>query len=153
MNQTNHQPIKTLAWASGLSLAGTVLFYDCLFQGAPLGTNVPIFFLLFYAALLCCYGHQANLLRNQNYLLVILGFAFSLTFALYNNPFLLFLNGVALLYCTALQLNLMLGLETYPPFSMGSISNICYTIFVRPFHRIGKALTADRGIAKLCSPF
>ena len=56
MNQTNHQPIKTLALASGLSLAGTVLFYDCLFQGAPLGTNVPIFFLLFYAALLCCYG-------------------------------------------------------------------------------------------------
>lgn len=152
MNQTNHQPIKTLAWASGLSLAGTVLFYDCLFQGAPLGTNVPIFFLLFYAALLCCYGHQANLLRNQNYLLVILGFAFSLTFALYNNPFLLFLNGVALLYCTALQLNLMLGLETYPPFSMGSISNICYTIFVRPFHRIGKALTADRGDRKTLLP-
>ena len=47
MNQTNHQPIKTLVLASGLSLAGTVLFYDCLFQGAPLGTNVPIFCLLF----------------------------------------------------------------------------------------------------------
>lgn len=152
MNQTANKPIKTLALASLLSLAGTFLFYDCLWKGAPLGANVPLFFVLFYAALcvLCC--GKMNLLRHHNYLLLLLGFGFSLTFALYNNAFLLFLNALALLFCTLLQINLMLELETFPPFSLGSLSNVFFSLFVRPFHRIGKALSPEKNQRKALFP-
>lgn len=152
MNQTANKPIKTLVLASLLSLAGTFLFYDCLWKGAPLGANVPVFFVLFYAALCVLCRGKINLLRHQNYLLLLLGFGFSLTFALYNNAFLLFLNALALLFCTLLQINLMLELETFPPFSLGSISNACFTLFVRPFHRIGKALSPEKSQRKALFP-
>ncbi len=152
MKNSINRPIKTLALASALALIGTFLCYDCLFQGAPLGANVPFFFLLFYAAVFFLFRQKANLLRHQNFLLLALSFAFSLTFALYNNAFLLFLNACALFCCTALQLNLMLGLETFLPYSAGSLQNIFYTLFVRPFHKIGRALSPEKGERKAFLP-
>lgn len=152
MNQTANKPIKTLVLASLLSLAGTFLFYDCLWKGAPLGANVPVFFVLFYAALCVLCRGRMNVLRCHNYLLLLLGFGFSLTFALYNNAFLLFLNALALLFCTLLQINLMLDLESFPPFSLGSVSGVFFSLFVRPFHRIGKALSPEKSQRKALFP-
>lgn len=151
MNKEN-KPVKTLVFATILALLGTILLYDCFFKHAPLGANVPLLFVLFYAALLLLFGGQCNLLRHQNYLLLLLGFGFSTTFMLYNNGFLLFLNALALLFIVPLQINLMLGLEAASPYTVSSAKDICFTVFVRPFHRIGKAFSPEKNERKAFFP-
>lgn len=135
MSNTRRSVILSAIFAA----LSALLLWGWFFDGKALGLNVPIAVALFYAAILFSVrGQGCSLTRGHNWLLLLLNAAFCATFALYNNSWLLFLNALAILTLTALQICLMLDLCTYSDFK-NLAYDVFHGIFVRPFSRIGGA--------------
>jgi len=114
-----------------------ILLYGSLFSGMPLGVNVPVMVCVFYAALFVSERKNVNLAREHNWFLLVLILGLSVTFALYNNGLLLFLNAVAILLLGAVQIALMTGRYQGEPYSFEFGTDVCHVLFIRPYHRIG----------------
>ena len=100
---------KLLFTGAALGALSIVFLYDSLVKGAGLGVNVPLFITLFYIAVFLSYQGEISLKREQNWVLLVLIAGSSVTFALYNNAPLLFLNFAMLAILVPLQIGLMTG--------------------------------------------
>lgn len=132
----------SLMWAGVgallLALLTNIFLYPGIFQQKGLGLGVPLFVLAGYAFLFVAGRKHISLIRGHNWVLLPFIFLLSAAFALFNNGFVLFLDGVGLILLVALQTGAMFGLAG----ENNRFSTMFHTIFAKPFCRIGKLYTS-----------
>jgi len=124
-----------------LAAVTAVLLYDWLFRGQLLGLNVLLVVAAFYCSVLLLHPGRISLKNEYNWFLLLLIAGFCTTFFIYNNTFLLVLNALALVLLIPAQAGAMTGNNSRSVYSFRAASDICYFLFIRPYHKIGDAFS------------
>ena len=138
MNSLSSKDISRAVFtALATALICAYLLWSVIFGGNPLGLNVPVGIVIFYASLFVSLHGHTDLRAANNILMLPLIFVLALSFAIFNNVLLQVLAFLSIIILTAAQVSLMTGLFAHEPYSASFSGEICTAIFLRPFHRIG----------------
>ena len=160
MNETMQNGVATPAGAQrevrrshaicALLAAAVAAFsvWGWFFGGAPFGINILVCLVAAYVCVVAGLRGRLQLRRASVWLLGAAAILLAASFAWISNSFLLFLNFVALLAVLGMQIPLMGAGYVSEPFTIGFLREICYTLFIRPFHKIGSFFGALFGSGK-----
>lgn len=115
-----------------LAVLFCVLLYDSVFRLIPLGLNIPLYLVSFYAMLGIVFGKKLLTGMGHTALHLIFIALLSCTFVLFNDPLLLTINAILIVLLTGEQVLLSLNKTDHTPYSMRMIGDSLALWFALP---------------------